>query len=173
MLRFMDLTFKFLLMVLCVTGLLYETSKSERAFAILPPPGDRDVVKETLVDLQAPKERLPFLSKWITSASGVTRLDPILLCCLLHTESRFKKDAVSEKGYKGEAQTKRFSQYSSVNILEGAETLRDKLSLSNGDMLEAIARYKGGKDKVEAREEARQVLRLYESQLVRRGLWGQ
>jgi len=173
MLKFMDLTFKFLLMVLCVTGLLYETSKSERAFAILPPPGERDVVKETLVDLQAPKERLPFLSKWITSASAVTRLDPILLCCLLHTESRFKKDAVSEKGYKGEAQTKRFSQYSSVNILEGAETLRDKLSLSNGNMLEAIARYKGGKDKVEAREEATQVLRLYESQLVRRGLWSQ
>jgi soluble lytic murein transglycosylase-like protein len=169
----MDLTSKFLLMVLCVTGLLYETSKSERAFAILPPPGERDVVKETLVDLQAPKERLPFLSKWITSASAVTRLDPILLCCLLHTESRFKKDAVSEKGYKGEAQTKRFSQYSSVNILEGAETLRDKLSLSNGNMLEAIARYKGGKDKVEAREEATRVLRLYESQLVRRGLWSQ
>ena len=93
--------------------------------------------------------------------------------CLLHTESRFKKDAVSEKGYRGEAQTKRFSEYSSVNILEGAETLRDKLSLSNGDMFEAIARYKGGKDKEEAREEARQVLKLYKSQLVRRGLWSQ
>ncbi|HUJ69878.1 MAG TPA: hypothetical protein VLW86_10170, partial [Syntrophorhabdales bacterium] len=60
---------------------------------------------------------------------------------------------------------------SSVNILEGAETLRDKLSLSKGDMLEAIARYKGGKDKIEAREEARQVLALYQSQLERRGLW--
>jgi len=173
MLKFIDLTFKFLLVVLCVTGLLHETSKSERIFSILPPPEARDVVKETLADLQAPKERLPVLSKWITSASGVTRLDPILLCCLLHTESRFKKDAVSQKGYKGEAQTKRFSQYSSVNILEGAETLRDKLSLSNGNMLEAIARYKGGKDKTEAQAEARQVLRLYQSQLERRGLWSQ
>ena len=171
MLKFMDLTSKFILMILCVTGLLYENSKSERIFSILPPPEARDVVKETLVDLKAPKERLPFLSKWITSAGGVTRLDPILLCCLLQTESRFKKEVVSEKGYRGEAQTKRFSQYSSVNILEGAETLRDKLSLSNGDMLEAIARYKGGKDKVEAREEARQVLALYQSQLERRGLW--
>ncbi len=173
MLKFMDLALKFVLIVFCVTGLLYETSKSERIFSILPPPEERDVVKETLADLKAPKERVPFLSKWITSASGVTRLDPILLTCLLHTESRFNKDAVSEKGYRGEAQTKRFSQYSSVNILEGAEILRDKLSLSNGNMLEAIARYKGGKDKTEARDQARQVLRLYQSQLERRGLWSQ
>jgi soluble lytic murein transglycosylase-like protein len=173
MLKSMDLTFKFILMVLCVVGLLYGTSKSERIFSILPPPDERDVVKETLVDLKAPKERVPHLSEWITSASGVTRLDPILLTCLLHTESRFKKDAVSEKGYRGEAQTKRFSEYSSVNILEGAEILRDKLSLSKGNMFEAIARYKGGKDKAEARKEARQVLKLYQSQLERRGLWTQ
>jgi soluble lytic murein transglycosylase-like protein len=103
----------------------------------------------------------------------VTRLDPILLTCLLHTESRFKKDAASDKGYRGEAQTRRFSEYSSVNILEGAETLRDKLSKSNGNMFEALARYKGGKDKKEAREEAEQVLKLYQSQLERRGLWTQ
>ena len=173
MLRYIDLTVKFLLMVLCVTGLLHETSRSERIFAILAPPGERDVVKETLADLKAPKERLPFLSRWITSASGVTKLDPILLCCLLQTESRFNRDAVSGKGYRGEAQTKRFSQYSSVNILEGAETLRDKLSLSKGNMFEAIARYKGGKDSKEAQEEAREVLRLYQSQLERRGLWSQ
>ena len=99
----------------------------------------------------------------------MTRLDPILLCCLLHTESRFRKDAVSKRGYKGEAQTLRFSQYSSVNILEGAETLRDKLALSKGDMLEALARDKGGKDKRQAQEEAKEVLRLYRSQVERRG----
>ena len=97
----------------------------------------------------------------------------MLLVCLLHTESRFRIDAVSEKGYKGEAQTKRFSEFSSVNILEGAEILRDKLTLSKGDMFEALARYKGGKDKKEAREQAREVLRLYRIQLERRGLWNQ
>ena len=64
---------------------------------------------------------------------------------------------MSEKGYMGEAQTRRFSQYSSVNILEGAETLRDKLGLSRGDIFEALARYKGGKDKKDAQQQAREV----------------
>lgn len=173
MVRFIDLSLKFVLIVLCITSLLYVNSRSERMFSIVVPGQVRDVVEETLVDLQAPKERVPFLDNWIRSASGVTRLDPILLTCLLHSESRFKKNAVSEKGYRGEAQTKRFSDYSSVNILEGAETLRDKLSLSRGNMFEALARYKGGKDKREAREEAQQVLKLYQSQLKRRGLWNQ
>jgi hypothetical protein len=173
MARYMDLSLKFVLIVLCVTTLLYVNSRSERTFSIVVPGETRDVVEETLVDLQAPKERVSSLSNWIRSASGVTRLDPILLTCLLHTESRFKKNAVSERGYRGEAQTKRLSDYSSVNILEGAETLRDKLSLSKGNMFEALARYKGGKDKTEAREEAKQVLRLYQSQLERRGLWNQ
>ena len=173
MLKYVELTIRFMLITVCIVGLLHESSRSERMFSILMPLAERDVIRETLVDLQAPQERVPFLKRWITSASSVTRLDPILLCCLLHTESRFKKEAVSTKGFKGEAQTKRFSQYSSVNILEGAETLRDKLSLSKGDMFEALARYKGGKDKKEAQDEAREVLKLYESQLVRRGLWKQ
>jgi hypothetical protein len=173
MLRHLELTFKFILITACVMCLLYATSRSERMFSILLPPAERDVVQETLVDLQAPRERVPFLDRWIRSASSMTRLDPILLCCLFHTESRFKKEAVSTKGYKGEAQTKRFSQYSSVNILEGAETLREKLSQSKGDMFEALARYKGGKDKKEAQDEAREVLKLYQSQLERRGLWKQ
>lgn len=137
------------------------------------PPVEKDVVEETLIDLQAPAERVSCLNRWIRSASGVTQVDPMLLVCLLHTESRFKSHAMSKKGYKGEAQTKRFSEFSSVNILEGAEILRDKLSLSRGDMFEALARYKGGKDKKEAREQAREVLRLYQIQLERRGLWNQ
>jgi hypothetical protein len=173
MVRYLDLSLKFVLIVSCTTALLYVNSRSERTFSIVVPEQTRDVVEETLVDLRAPKDRVHFLSNWIRSASGVTRLDPILLTCLLHTESRFRKDAVSEKGYKGEAQTKRLSDYSSVNILEGAETLRDKLSLSKGNMFEALARYKGGKDKQEARDQAQQVLTLYQSQLERRGLWNQ
>jgi hypothetical protein len=88
-------------------------------------------------------------------------------------QSQFRINAASAKGYKGEAQTKRFSEFSSVNILEGAEILSDKLSLSKGNMFEALARYKGGKDKKEARDQAREVLRLYHAELKRRGLWNQ
>jgi len=177
--KYLESLFKFSLMVLCLAGLLYGTSRLERAFSIrMRPPApvvptatvEKDEVEETLADLHAPLERLPSLNTWIRAASRVTSLDPILLCCLIHSESRFKKDVVSPKGYKGEAQTKRFSQYSSVNILEGAETLREKLSQSSGDILEALARYKGGKDSKEAREEAMEVLRLYRSQLEKRGL---
>lgn len=169
--KYLESALKLVLMVSCLTGLLYANSRSERMFSMVAPPPpaqERDAVEETLADLKAPTERVPFLNRWIRSASDVTRLDPILLCCLLHTESRFRKDAVSTKGYKGEAQTLRFSQYSSVNILEGAETLREKLSLSKGDMFEALARYKGGKDNKEAREGAKEVLRLYRRQLEKR-----
>jgi len=173
MLTYPELALRLILIVLCISGLLYSNSRSERTFSIVRPPPEEDVLKETLLDLQAPKEHLSSLNGWIRSASGVTHLDPILLACLLHTESRFKKDAVSKKGYKGEAQTNRFSQFSSVNILEGAEVLRDKLSLSKGDTFEALARYKGGKDKKESQEQAREVLRLYQIQLERRGLWKQ
>ena len=173
MLRYPELVLKLALIVLCIFGLLYFNSWTERTFSIVGPPAEKDVLEETLVDLQAPKERIPSLNTWIRSASGVTRIDPILLACLLHTESGFKKDATSKKGYKGEAQTMRFSQFSSVNILEGAEILRDKLSLSKGDTFEALTRYKGGKDKKEAQEQAMGVLKLYRIQLERRGLWKQ
>jgi len=166
-----EAAFKLILIILCISGLLYANSSSERTFSITRPPVEKDIVEETLIDLQAPKERVSSLNRWIRSASGVTQVDPMLLVCLLHTESRFRKEAVSEKGYRGEAQTKRFSEFSSVNILEGAEILRDKLSLSKGDMFEALARYKGGKDKEEARKQAREVLKLYKIQLERRGLW--
>ncbi len=168
-----ELAFKLILIVLCISGLLYANTRSERTFSIVTPPVEveKDVVEETLIDLQAPRERVPALNRWIRAASGVTHVDPMLLVCLLHTESRFRHDAVSPKGYRGEAQTKRFSEFSSVNILEGAEILRDKLSLSKGDMFEALARYKGGKDKKEARDQAKEVLRLYQTQLERRGLW--
>jgi hypothetical protein len=169
--KYLESALKFVLMVSCLTGLLYANSGSERMFSVLTlpqPAQEKDAVEQTLADLKAPTERVPFLNTWIRSASDVTRLDPILLCCLLHTESRFRKEAVSTKGYKGEAQTLRFSQYSSVNILEGAETLREKLSLSKGDMFEALARYKGGKDKREAQEAAREVLRLYQRQIEKR-----
>ena len=99
-------------------------AQNPRPIAQHPRPiAKKDVVKETLIDLRAPKEKVASLNRWIRSASGVTQVDPVLLVCLLHTESGFRKDAVSEKGYKGEAQTRRFSEFSSVNILEGAEIL--------------------------------------------------
>lgn len=175
MVKYSELALKAVLVVVCVSGLLYSNSRAERTFSIVKMPSThtQDPLEETLVDLRAPKERISSLNRWIKSASGVTELDPILLACLLHTESRFKKEAVSEKGYMGEAQTKRFSQFSSVNILEGAEILRNKLSLSKGDTFEALARYKGGKDKKEAQDQAREVLKLYRIQLERRGLWRQ
>ena len=173
MLKYSELTLKAVLIVLCISGLLYSNSKAERTFSIVRTPAAPDVLEETLIDLRAPKDRISSLNRWIRSASGVTELDPILLACLFHTESRFRKEAKSEKGYMGEAQTKRFSQFSSVNILEGAEILRNKMALSKGDTLEALARYKGGKDKKEAQEQAREVMRIYRTQLERRGLWKQ
>ena len=82
----------------------------------------------------------------------------------------FQKRRRQSEGIHGRGPDEEVLPYSSVNILEGAETLREKLSQSSGDILEAVARYKGGKDDQEAREEAMEVLRLYRSQLEKRGL---
>ena len=47
MARYAELSLKFVLLVLCVTALLNANSRSERAFAIVVPEKERDIVAET------------------------------------------------------------------------------------------------------------------------------
>ena len=65
---YLESVFKLSLMVLCLTALLSENNKLERAFAVrMRPPAppvsapEKDAVEETLIDLHAPQERLPSL----------------------------------------------------------------------------------------------------------------
>ena len=51
--------------------------------------------------------------------------------------------------------------YPEVDILHGAMILKDKLRLTNGNMFEALAMYKGGTKVMEARKQAQYVVEVY------------
>lgn len=90
-----------------------------------------------------------------------TQLDPLLLCSIAQTESRFRLDARSPKNYVGILQTPFATmKWADVDILIGARILKDKLWISNGDLLKALQLYKGGNNP-EALKEAEEVLRIY------------
>jgi len=108
----------------------------------------------------ADKNKIPLLSRSVANASRVTDFSPALIVALMKTESQFKRDAVSSKGYKGEMQTVWASEYSEVNILFGAKVLETKYRIAGGDLLRALSLYKGG-DNPEARRYAQKTMSLY------------
>jgi len=116
---------------------------------------------KSLEYLKAPKDKLNELSDAVDNAARITGNNPTLLVCLMHTESRYKNNAISSKGYKGLMQTPSASfKYSDVDILYGARILQDKLKQSNNDLLTAISLYKGGNNR-RARELALETVELY------------
>jgi hypothetical protein len=106
----------------------------------------------------------PELAKAFVTAGMQTSIDPILLASLAYTESTFNKYAISSKGYKGLMQTPKWFQFSSMDVLYGAEILKQKLDLAKGNIYIALAMYKGGLNQ-EARSEADYVLRIYRQAL--------
>lgn len=93
----------------------------------------------------------------------VTGISPPLMASVLKTESDFKKNAISPKGYKGMAQTPTATmEYEEVDILHGAMILRDKIHIANGNVLKGLALYKGG-DNPLAWKLARETYDLYKS----------
>jgi soluble lytic murein transglycosylase-like protein len=84
----------------------------------------------------------------------------------MKTESDFNKKAVSPKNYKGLMQTPKATfEYPEVDTLYGVKILEDKLKSSNGNMLKALALYKGGDNPI-ARLYAKEVYVLYKKLLV-------
>ena len=103
------------------------------------------------------------MAQAIELASERTNINPILLACLLQTESGFNPKAVSEKNYKGLMQTPTATfKWADVDILHGARILEEKLRLTRGDIVLALALYKGGNNPM-AKRQANQVLALYNS----------
>ena len=103
----------------------------------------------------------PKLARSFYDIGTDNQLDPLLLCSLAQTESRFRLNARSPKDYKGILQTPFATmKWADVDILIGAKILKDKLWLSDGDLLKAIQLYKGGNNP-EALKEAKEVLRIY------------
>jgi hypothetical protein len=120
-----------------------------------------DGVEKTLLNLGAPEQRVDLLAEAVRNAARATHLPRDLLIALIFTESTFKEHAVSEKSYKGLMQIPQEIPYADANILVGARILEDKMRLAKGDLRTALAMYKGGKDKPQARRYASHTIGLY------------
>lgn len=116
---------------------------------------------ESLINLGAPKKKVGELSEAVRNASRATALPWQLLIALMYTESAFKEDAISSKNYKGLMQIPQEIPYPDANILIGARMLEDKIRIANGDLNVALAMYKGGIDKPQARRQAAYTLTVY------------
>ena len=102
------------------------------------------------------------LSSSILLASQITNISPEFLIALMQTESSFDKKAVSSKGYKGLMQIPYTVFDEDINTLIGAKIFKEKLTLTNGNVVDAIILYKGyANDRVRGRMQAEKVLLLY------------
>lgn len=117
--------------------------------------------KVSLIVADAPRDRIPVLTKAVANASKSENIHPLMLTVLMKTESNYKKNARSPKGYVGELQTPTATEFSDINVLYGARILREKLNMINNNMLRALALYKGG-DNSTARSQAQHVMTTYE-----------
>jgi len=98
----------------------------------------------------------------IDMVSKRTRIPQEFIIALMYTESTGNKNAVSCKGYKGLMQIPHNVFYEDANLLIGARIFQEKMKLSNGNMEEAICRYKGypiGSER--GKQQAQKVLSLY------------
>jgi hypothetical protein len=126
-----------------------------------------DLLRKSLTYLGCPRETIPSVQSGIEVASAKTGIGRILLASLLFTESNFRGNVVSKKGYVGIAQTPTASIiYKEVDILHGAMILQDKIRYTNGNIVDALMLYKGGRNP-EARKQAHQVIAVYNN-LMRR-----
>ena len=125
-----------------------------------------DRVKQSLLKVGAPPEKVDELAMAIKGASASAQVSPILLVALMYTENEnFDYKAVSEKGYKGLMQTPWASmRWADVDTLLGAKILQEKLKLSGNNVLEALRLYKGGKNPTATRQ-AKRTIEVYEDLL--------
>jgi len=121
--------------------------------------------REALTLLGAPKDKLLILTRSCYHAAMATNLDPVLVACLMRTESEFKVTAKSNKNYQGLMQVPKAEMKWSraeADVFKGCTILREKLqtNYANGNTLKALQLYKGGNNK-EAMKYATQTDKLY------------
>ncbi len=158
---------KYAVLLVCVSVLWVHFH--QRAEVVVPvqvqPAAQQQVdrVKQSLLKVGAPTEKVDELATAIKSASASAQVSPILLVALMYTENEsFDYKAVSEKGYKGLMQTPWASmRWADVDTLLGAKILREKLELSGNNLLEALRLYKGGKNPTATRQ-AKRAMAVYE-----------
>lgn len=82
----------------------------------------------------------------IQLASKQAGISPEFWVCLVYSESSFKRNAISRKGYHGLAQIPFPVYYEEANCMIGAAIFLEKLELTKGDYRKAIILYKGFRD---------------------------
>jgi len=118
--------------------------------------------------LGAPPGEVKELTRAVKIASSATHFHERLTVALIYTESTFKKDAISSKGYKGLMQTPTATfRYPVVDVMHGMSILREYYN-STGNLEDALTLYKGGKlTNTTARLYAKETIKVYHD-LVRR-----
>lgn len=155
---------KYFFLLACVSALLVQVDRFSKVFVPIKKPvitAKTDQVAAALASLGATRDKVIELGPAIRNASSSTEISPILLVALMYTESRFDKKAVSPKNYQGLMQTPwATKKWSDVDTLLGARVLKEKLRIAHGDLTEALALYKGGRNPV-ARSQARETMGIY------------
>jgi soluble lytic murein transglycosylase-like protein len=122
-------------------------------------------IKKDIKSLEPSVSRLTELSNAVYTSHQSTGLNPKLIIALMYTESGFNKNAIGPKNrtnirYKGLMQTPSATHFSDVDTLHGARILREKLQITDQNLREALALYKGGRNSI-ARGQADHVLKIY------------
>jgi hypothetical protein len=122
-----------------------------------------------LKKLNCPESKRDSIIKAILLGASQIKIDPLLIATLMYTESQFKLNAVSPKGYKSLMQTPKASmEYADVDTLYGCRVLEEKLKIANGNLELALTYYKGSLRATSANgkpsfgnKQAREVIALY------------
>jgi len=162
-----ELTIKLLIVTFCIFFLNMQfVEMRSAAVPITLVPQEKIVVddrtEKALKLLGAPPSEVKELTRAVKIASSATSFHERLCVALMYTESTFKKDAISSKGYKGLMQTPTATfKYAAVDTLHGMSILRDYYNIT-GNLEDALTLYKGGKlTNVTARVYAKETIRVY------------
>ena len=117
-------------------------------------------IQKKLSYLNVPKDMWWEVEKTVKFVE-TSQIDENLVLSIIKTESSFNKKAVSSKNYKGLMQIPYPLWTAASNITAGVDILKEKLALTNGNMIEALILYKGCKyERKKGLERANEVLEI-------------
>lgn len=124
--------------------------------------------KSALFMLECDAAKLDTYTTSCYLGSRIAGVDPVLIACIMWTESRFKPNAKSSMGYKGVMQTPTATGYVEVDTMHGCVKLRDHMAVTHGNLIKALTNYKGSKrmiladgSKSKGYQQALEVMELY------------
>lgn len=146
--NFLGTIFKSLISFLFISVIVWELSLS-----IITPikitDNSREIKIRKSISLLAPeisKRETDEIVKSIMMSSMCTNIQEEIIISIAFHESRFNKNAISSKGYKGymQATTHDIHEFAIVDIMRGSKKLENWLIYRNGNLRYALASYNGG-----------------------------